>query len=295
MKYANLHLHSIFSDGIYTPAQLCAIAKQKGYGAIAVSDHNTTTGVVHMQKAAQEAGLETIAGMEAYAVGFGAAFHMLAYDFDVNAPRMKAYVARQEEIARALTIRRFNYCLEKGYFSGITWQDVLDAFPGGGWFCNEQVFAVLQKKQGLEDKDYFKFVRYFNHLPIDESDLNREISVSCEEMIGIIRDAGGVAVLAHPHRQTKYLPDLVKIGLGGVEACHPDIDEEDEREARAFAKAHRLYTTGGTDHTGLLGNDMNRGGGEVNTPGGPLIPLNTDVSHGAEREEFEALKARIYG
>ena len=295
MNYANLHLHSIFSDGIYTPAQLCAIAKQKGYGAIAVADHNTTTGVLHMQKAAQEAGMETITGMETYAHGFGAAFHILAYDFDVNAPCMKAYVAHQEEIAYELTRRRVDYCIAQGYFSGITWQDVLDAFPDGGWLCNEQVFATLQKKHGLDDKAYYEFVRHFNRAPIDDHDLKQAQSLSCENMFDIIREAGGVVVLAHPHRQTQYLPDLMKIGLGGVEACHPDIDEQDEREARAFAKAHRLYTTGGTDHTGLMGNNMKRGNGEENEPGGPLIPYNVDVSHGATKEEFDALKARIYG
>lgn len=291
MKYANMHLHSIFSDGIYTPAQLCELGKQKGYRAIAVADHNTTTGVAHMRRAAQAAGLETITAMETYVVGLGTSFHMLAYDFDTRSPRVQAYVARQEALARELTIRRFNYCIAHGSFGGITWQDVLDAFPDGGWLCNEQVFATLKQRQGLDDTDYWTFIRQFNRAPVEPVDQ----SMDCAEMIDIIREAGGVAVLAHPHQQTKYLPDLLRLGLGGVEACHPDIDADDEREARAFAAAHRLYTTGGTDHTGLLGNNMKRGNGAANNPKGPLIPFDTDVSHGATQEEFEALKARIYG
>lgn len=141
-----------FSDGIYTPAQRCALGKQKGYRAIAVADHNTTTGVAHMRRVVQAA---------------GAGRH--------------------------------------GLLTGRSWQ--------------------------------------FNRASVEPVDQ----SMDCTEMIDIIREAGGVAVLAHPHQQTKYLPDLLRLGLGGVEACHPGIDADDEREARAFAAAHRLYTTGGTD------------------------------------------------
>ena len=91
MNYANLHLHSFFSDGVFTPQQLCALAKQKGYGAVAVSDHETARGVEFMRLAAKELGLEFISAMETYAFDFGTQFHILAYDFDPNEPHLHAY------------------------------------------------------------------------------------------------------------------------------------------------------------------------------------------------------------
>ena len=52
MKYANLHMHSIYSDGIYTPEELCALAKGKGFRAVALTDHETVLGVEKMRTAA---------------------------------------------------------------------------------------------------------------------------------------------------------------------------------------------------------------------------------------------------
>ena len=52
MKYANLHLHSVHSDGVYTPRELCEIAKKMGYGGIALTDHDTVSGCAAMKKAA---------------------------------------------------------------------------------------------------------------------------------------------------------------------------------------------------------------------------------------------------
>ena len=82
MKYANMHLHSTYSDGIFTPAELCATVKAMGYGAVVLSDHETAWGMAEMQAAATAAGLETMIGMELYAKGHGTDFHILAYDFD---------------------------------------------------------------------------------------------------------------------------------------------------------------------------------------------------------------------
>ena len=286
MKYANLHLHSIYSDGIYTPAQLCELALQKGYGAIALTDHNTVRGVPVMEQAAAQAGLEFLTGIETCADGL-ADFHIVGLDFDPTHPRMQAYTAHQEDIAIATTKRRLQYCLEQGYFHHISWKDVEQRFADVGWFCNEQVFALLQEREGIKGLDYWTFMKQFNHAPV----LAESIYLDYREIISIIRDAGGVAVLAHPHRQLVYLPELVKAGLNGVETCHPDIDEQDEKEVLAYAEANHLYISGGTDHSGLLGNCMKRG--RINDAG--EWHAEPDVSHGADKAAFEALKHRIYG
>lgn len=290
MNYANMHLHSFFSDGVFTPLQLCELAKQKGYSAISLSDHETARGNGTMRKAAEQLGLGFIAGMETYAYDFGASFHILAYDFDPDEPKMRAYTDQQEQCMTDQTKQRFDACVKSGAIRGISWQDVLDRFPDVGWFCNEQIFDTMKALTDTTEADYWEFIRAFHSVKVaDKSD-----HTDSKSMISLIRNAGGVAVLAHPHKQTQYLPDLLKNGLNGVESCHPDIDEADELAARAFAREHRIYTTGGTDHTGLLGTRLERGDGDWQSDGA-LIPYTVDVSHGASKEEFEALLNRIYG
>ena len=293
MSYANLHLHSFFSDGVFTPQQLCTLAKQKGYGAIAVSDHETARGVEFMRSAAKELGLEFISGMETYALDFGEEFHILAYDFDPDEPNLRAYTNEMEESAAALTKARFDACKKSGLIRQISWQQVLDRFPQTGWLCNEQVFDTMKAFGEATEADYWSFFPQFQQA----ASAPRRVFDS-KAIISMIRGAGGVAVLAHPHRQTQYLADLLKNGLNGVEASHPDIDEADEKAAREFAREHRLYTTGGTDHTGLLGTLPSRGDepGRLSPAGsGALTDYTADVFNGASREEFDALRSRIYG
>lgn len=292
MKYADLHLHSVYSDGIYTPKELCAIAKGRGFKAVALTDHETVRGVEGMRAAAAAEGLGFLQGMETYGHGFGSregAFHVVAMDFDPQERAIKAFIERCEELALDLTVRRMEYCLENGIFSGITWQDVEERFPDVGWYCNEQVFKVLQEKQGVDDREYWKFIRAFNGAPVKK---RGSTSLPMDELIALIRGAGGVAILAHPHGQTQHLPELVQMGLGGVEVDHPDMDEYDKTEAGRLADELGLYRSGGTDHTGLMGNNMKRGDEPDRKS---VTPYTDDVENGATKEEFEALLARSLG
>ena len=293
MKYANLHLHSIYSDGIYTPRELCELAVKKGYRAVALTDHETTRGVGKMREAAAELGLEFLCGIEVTAHGLGVAqggFHIVGLDFDPEHPRMREYTDWTEKNITELSIRRLDYCLKEGFIKDITWNDVVDRFPDVGWYCNEQVFKLLQERQGLTDPEYWSFINHFNGAPVKGVSNSRP----ADEMIDVIRAAGGIAVLAHPHNQTQYLPGLAAMGLGGVEVDHPDLTEYDSAEAIRLANELGLYQSGGTDHTGLLGNSMKRGAGVVLTYI-PLVPYDADVSNGATQEAFEEIRGRRRG
>lgn len=294
MKYANLHLHSVYSDGIFTPQELCALAKGKGYQAVALADHETVRGVPEMRAAAEAAGLGYIQAMETYGHGFGSregAFHVVAMDFDPEEKAMKAYLDRCEELALDLTVRRLEYCLQNGIIRDITWNDVAQRFPDVGWYCNEQVFKVLQEKQGVDDREYWKFVNAFNGAPVKK---RGSTSLALDELFALIRGAGGIPILAHPHQQTQYLPEMKAMGLGGVEADHPGMDDFDKAQAWKFAEENGIYRSGGTDHTGVMGNSMKRGAGIVLNYN-VITPYDADVENGATQEEYERLRARSLG
>ena len=97
MKYANLHLHTNYSDGVLTPLELCRKAKAMGYGALAITDHNTVSGWKAFRTAAEAESMGYLLGMDCNVMDTGRNFHIVAYDFDPTAPGIAAYIRTNEE------------------------------------------------------------------------------------------------------------------------------------------------------------------------------------------------------
>ena len=99
--YANLHTHSTHSDGGFSPRDIARMAKWEGYGAVAVTDHDTATGYPELKDECEKLGLETIFGVEFSSPSkllegkteMAAYFHILGFDFDPEYPAMKEYLA----------------------------------------------------------------------------------------------------------------------------------------------------------------------------------------------------------
>ena len=94
-KYANLHSHSTHSDGVYTPEELVRIAKDEGYSALAITDHDVATAYPELKAACDKVGMEAIFGCEftGYSDEFKFEFHITGYNFDPEYPEMKEYLA----------------------------------------------------------------------------------------------------------------------------------------------------------------------------------------------------------
>ena len=277
MKYANLHLHSTYSDAQFTPEQLFLIGKSLGYKALALTDHETDGGVRPLMKYAKEqGGVDVISGVEFSGRYDGVSFHITALDYDIDDPTIRAFIKGLCD-RRAETTR---LCVERGIKLGviqdITWNDVLDNAPEGTWICIDSVINTFRAKHfPVPDNlraDCFKGpeVRSFAPPP-----------VTAEQIIKTIRKAGGVATLAHPYKQTQYVPALVEMGLNGIEVSHPDNYENTSALAIEAAKTYNLYHCGGTDHTG----PMSGCGEEYAIP----------VFNGITEEEYTVLKERRRG
>ena len=95
--YANLHTHSTHSDGKYSPAEMVKVAKEEGYKALAITDHDTATAFPFLKEECDKAGLDCIFGVEFTAnselISSGY-FHMVAFDFDPEYPEMKSSFSR---------------------------------------------------------------------------------------------------------------------------------------------------------------------------------------------------------
>ena len=292
-KYANLHLHSTHSDGVLTVRELCEGAKAMGYGALAITDHETCEGYAEAKKCAEELGLETLIGIELYAKIPGIhTFHIVGLDFDPTHPAMAEYLHRMWECAYLDSKHRFEKLSAADQLYGLRWEELCEDFPAEkNWLCNEQVFASLMKRKGLTPPEYHAFSRMWGQAKEDIPlpGYSRDPAV----VLRTLRDAGGIPILAHPHDQTQHLPTLYDMGLLGVEYDHPDMQSLDAYFVREFAAKHNLYLSGGTDHTGLLAYcSYERGESPTSAYN---LPLCTDVRCGTTKEEFENIKNRIYG
>ena len=139
--YANLHLHSTHSDGALTPEELVIIAKEEGYKALAITDHDTATAYGELVEACQKHGMDCIFGTE-FSSFKPIATHVTAFHYDPEYPEMKKYLSDMAWVTEATTKGCFDEAVEKGNISGITWQEVLDYNKGIKWLCNNHVFVV---------------------------------------------------------------------------------------------------------------------------------------------------------
>jgi hypothetical protein len=262
--FASCHNHSTYSDGEYTPEVLARIAKNMGHGGIILTDHDTVAGYPFMKAAAEKYGLKTMIGCEFSTCFKGRGFHLCGYDFDPTHPEMAELLRIGSMIQTKRTELLFKWGLERGSLrEGITWQDVLDDHPNHTYFCNNEVFASYMKR-GIyrydEYDDVFLMPNFSYSLGYE--DKIHEITgisyddVHTDEVIRIVKAAGGVSVIAHPHNKGQYAKDLIDAGVMGFETRHSMLTPEEHEFYEKLCEEHGLYKMGGSDHEGVLGGLM---------------------------------------
>ena len=260
MYFANCHNHSTFSDGVYTPEKLVELAVEVGHKAIILTDHDTVRGTYFLQKAARKAGLLSLLGCEFSTMGFGTDFHLVGIDFNPENKVMKSLLERASQKQTSRSKMLYEWGLENGTIRpGVSWQEILDYFPYHDYFCNNQIFTVLTAKNIYRHEEYPEFfVQNFRHVVGSEKEARIEeitgyYTPDVEEVVKTIIEAGGVPVIAHPHKKEAYVKDLIKMGVMGFETIHPDLTKEEQAYYDELCSEYRLYKLGGTDHSSVLG------------------------------------------
>lgn len=255
--FANMHNHSTFSDGVYTPEQLAKMARETGHMAFVLTDHDTVQGTYFMQKAARKEGLLTMLGCEFTSTEFGQGFHLLGYDFNPDEPGIRKHLERGAGKELRRTELLLQWAQEKGHCLEVTWKEVRETYPYNDYLCNNHIFNILVAKGALKKEQYFEFFDPdFKWNPVTQAKIDEILQIpplSTKVIIASIREAGGVPVLAHPHKQLQYVPELVEAGLMGIECNHPGLTAEEKTLAHRLADRYNLYHTGGTDHSSVLG------------------------------------------
>lgn len=254
MGLIDLHTHSTASDGQYTPAALIELASEKGLSAIALTDHDTIDGIEEAQNAAKRKKIAFVPGIEISVRGEPSVkeLHILGYCFDPKAPALLAMCERLKKERLVREEKIFQFLLENGV---ILTRENVDKHSRGGIVARPH-FARAMVEEGFVSTVREAFDRYLATPAFDKIERPKP---SAQEGIRCIRDAGGVAVLAHPiqtkldtERLAVLLGQMKEMGLSGLECYYSTHTAQQTREYLALAKRFGLTVTGGSDFHGEL-------------------------------------------
>ncbi len=241
----DLHTHSNASDGSFPPARVVAMAEANGVAVFSLTDHDTLEGLPEARARAEEAGIRFIPGVELSVAEGGADVHLLAYGFDSSDATLRGAIERyrggRRERARKILARL------KGLGIRIS-MDEIEEIANGAAIGRPHVAEALLRGGYVELFDE-AFQRYLGHHA--PAYVPKPV-VSLEQASSIVRDAGGVVILAHPRTLNRdhLIPGMARRGLDGIEVWHSKHDEADVERYRGFAQLHGLLMTGGTDYHG---------------------------------------------
>ena len=259
--FANLHLHSTHSDGRYSPEELVRIAKELGFGALALTDHDTVSGNAFMKAECDRLGLECIFGAEICGrlQETGHLLHFTAFHLDPEHPPIKEHIQKMADRYGGMTMELFERAVSTGDIKGITWDQVREYNSGIEWLCYSHVFNAMKAKGLITDAERFDLQNKCFSNEQKRTTTKRCGFPAATDIITHLHDAGAIVFSAHPHDRLEDVRILIeKRLLDGIEVWHGELPAWERREALKIAMENDLYVSGGEDHCGLLGGQYYR-------------------------------------
>lgn len=259
----DLHVHSTCSDGTLTPEELAQLAIHLNLRAIALTDHDSTSGILPARMEAKRLGsnLEILSGIELSAEWQNQEIHILGLDVDPEHPALKKYM-RESILEKE---NRNKKMAEKITAAGcpITVEEVSARFPGAT--LGRPHYARIMMEKGFVTSINAAFNRYLgDHGPCF---VNRS-RIASTDAVKLILEAGGHPVLAHPmqygfskDRLESFVNLLKEYGLEGMECFYSRYTATDSSKLIRMAGRHGLFITGGSDFHGANKPEIQLGSG----------------------------------
>ncbi len=242
---ADLHTHTSASDGTLTPSELVSAAVGAGLDVLAVSDHDSVEGVPPALHAGEPLGITVIPAVELSALDRERDVHVLGYFIDHTDAHFteRLLELRRGRLERAVAM--IEALDDAGY--AISIDDVL-AHSGGGAVGRSHVARALVGRRSVATVDE----AFSDLIGRDRPFYRRKPLLEPSEVIEVIHDAGGLAVLAHPcvGGVADLIEGLADVGLDGIEAYHPEHTRPDTLRMLEAASELDLLVTGGSDYHG---------------------------------------------
>lgn len=247
----DLHTHSTVSDGTQPPAEVMESAVQAGLDVVALTDHDTTAGWAEAAEAAARLGVSLVRGTEVSCqTEHGISVHLLSYLHDPDHDGLHEVMqrARNSRLTRA---RRMAELIGNDY--PITWEMVQRHVADGATVGRPHLADTLVSAGVVADRtEAFDtvlhprsgyYVRHYAPDPVTA--------------VRLVRDAGGVPVMAHPLASMRgrvvgqeVFDAMIEAGLGGLEIAHRDNPDAARAQLSELAARHNLIVTGSSDYHG---------------------------------------------
>ncbi len=245
--FADLHLHSIYSDGLYTPDEICRRAKARGLSLLSITDHDTLAGEEDKRAAAKKHGLSYVTGWEISAFLGEVKIHITGY----GCRQGEAYRRFMEESKQNSYLRvceNIKSLQEQGL--DITIEEALAERADADLPVHVMHLArALGKKLGVDESAAYK--QYLSYGKPAYSNFGR---TTPKQAIDCILESGGFAAVAHPGRillpfeeRERAIKEMVELGASGIESYYTTHTEKETAYFNRLAKEWGLCVTGGSD------------------------------------------------
>lgn len=245
MAKADLHIHTIASDGHSTPEQIIRNARKHKLEIISITDHDTIRGYQKAKAVAQKYEITLLPGIEITSDFKERECHLLGYCFDPDHTGIKKMLVRHYHSR----LKRGKWIVDQLSKQGLDLDiEEVKAEANGSNIGRPHIASVLINK-GYVASFKEAFIRYLSDQSLGS--IYNEY-YSHHKVIETLKRAGGAVVIAHPGGMYSEdeLDELVQAGVDGIEFIHPSHDYKTQKKIEAFAEKHNLLKTGGSDFHG---------------------------------------------
>jgi len=252
--FVDLHIHTNFSDGSFTPEEVVRYAQEVGLSAISITDHDITDGILPAIKEGVKRGIEVIPGVELSVELKNSSegeMHILGYFINWEDVQFQ----EQLRLFRNIRERRAIHILEKLSQIGIKLDEKKLLEFGTGSIGRLHIAKFLLEEGYVKDipEAFHKYLGWGKPAYVPKFRLKPE------DAIKIIKKIGGIPVLAHPfygnYGNRNLISELVRFGLKGIESWHSKHPEKTQQLFISLAKEFNLIVTGGSDCHGPVGDE----------------------------------------
>ncbi len=246
--YIDLHMHTNRSDGVLAPLELLDAVRSKNLEAFSITDHDSVKGYLEVCQSLIDNDPELVTGVELSTTKDDNDLHLLVYCFDPQHKKLRAAL----ENLRLQRNQRAGRIVEKlNELGKAISMDQVESIASGAAVGRPHIAQALLDNKLVQnfDEAFSRFIGKGKNAYIPK------VNFEPEEAIKLGHEAGGVVIMAHPmlDKNDKYIEELAKSGLDGIEAHHPYHRPAQINRLKETAKRFRLLVSGGSDYHGRVG------------------------------------------
>lgn len=246
---SDLHIHTLYSDGVFSPEKIVDTAIDVGLQVIALTDHDNILSYQvannYLKKENKEDKLEIIQGIEVNTLYKNNEVHILGYFMDVTNSDFQNLLKVQQQ-ARVKQTKEIISLLAKKEGIRIKFEDIKKQVAEGGSIGRPHIAKAITNAGGTASvmEAYAKYIHDDSPVYVQRK------TVTPQDAVEIIYDAGGIPVIAHPHDldiAESLIKELMQYGLRGIEAYHRKHSPACVEYFSSMAEEFGLIVTGGSD------------------------------------------------